>query len=82
MTQYHKTTVIVSGHTDSSGSEELNQVLSERRANAVKNILQQDGVVSSRITTVGFGESSPIADNSTIYGRQLNRRVTLKITPI
>lgn len=82
LTQYHKTTIIVSGHTDSTGSEELNQVLSERRANAVKNILQQNGVISSRITTVGFGESSPIADNSTVYGRQLNRRVTLKITPI
>lgn len=81
LTQYHKTTVIVSGHTDSTGSEELNQVLSERRANAVKNILQQNGVVSNRITTVGFGKSAPIADNSTAYGRQLNRRVTLKITP-
>lgn len=82
LTQYDKTTIIVSGHTDSTGSEELNQVLSERRANAVKNILQQNGVMSSRITTVGFGESSPIADNSDSYGRQLNRRVTLKITPI
>lgn len=82
LTQYHKTTIIVAGHTDSTGSEELNQVLSERRANAVKNILQQNGVIGSRITTVGFGESSPISDNADPYGRQLNRRVTLKITPI
>lgn len=82
LTQYDKTTIIVAGHTDSTGSEELNQVLSERRANAVKNILQTNGVTPSRITTVGFGESLPIADNSDVYGRQLNRRVTLKISPI
>lgn len=82
LTQYHKTTIIVSGHTDSSGAEVYNQDLSERRANAVKAIMLQNGVESHRITTVGFGESAPVADNSTVYGRQLNRRVSLKITPI
>lgn len=82
LTEYHKTTILVAGHTDSTGSEEYNLGLSERRAMAVRNILVASGVTSTRITTVGFGESAPIADNSTEYGRQLNRRVALKITPI
>ncbi|EAT16430.1 OmpA family protein [Desulfuromonas acetoxidans] len=82
LTEYHKTTILVAGHTDSTGSEEYNLGLSERRAMAVRNILVASGVISTRITTVGFGESAPIADNSTEYGRQLNRRVALKITPI
>ncbi len=82
LTEYHKTTILVAGHTDSTGSEEYNQGLSERRATAVRNILVASGVASTRITTVGFGESAPIADNNTEYGRQLNRRVALKITPI
>ncbi len=80
--QYEKTTIIISGHTDSTGSEESNLVLSERRADAVKNILVANGVVAQRITTIGFGESAPVESNTTVYGRQLNRRVTLKITPI
>ncbi|MFO7983892.1 MAG: OmpA family protein [Desulfuromonadales bacterium] len=79
--KYDKTTVLVAGHTDSSGSEEFNQTLSERRANAVKNILVARGMESGRISTIGFGESQPIADNSTEYGRQRNRRVEIKITP-
>ncbi len=78
---YDKTTILVAGHTDSSGSEELNQTLSERRANAVKNIMVAQGITPARVTTVGFGESQPVADNSTEYGRQLNRRVEIKITP-
>nr|WP_320051001.1 OmpA family protein [uncultured Desulfuromonas sp.] len=82
LTQYHKTTILVAGHTDNTGSEEYNQGLSERRAMAVRNILVAGGVASSRVTTVGFGESAPIADNATEYGRQLNRRVALKITPL
>lgn len=81
LTEYHKTNILIAGHTDSSGSEELNQQLSERRAAAVKNLLVTSGVGSERITTVGFGESAPVADNATAYGRQLNRRVALKITP-
>lgn len=78
---YEKTKILVAGHTDSSGSEEFNQKLSERRANAVKNIMVAKGVAPARINTVGFGESQPIADNSTSPGRQLNRRVEIKITP-
>ena len=78
---YEKTTVLISGHTDSSGSESLNQTLSVNRAGAVRNILLASGVTDNRITVVGFGESQPIADNSTAYGRQVNRRVEIKLSP-
>lgn len=79
--EYQKTNILVAGHTDSTGSESYNQTLSERRAGAVRNIFVANGVDPNRITTVGFGESQPISDNSTEYGRQLNRRVEIKITP-
>ena len=82
LTHYYKTTILIAGHTDSTGSESSNQVLSEQRANAVRNILLANGVAGQRITVVGFGESAPVANNDTVYGRQLNRRVSLKITPI
>ncbi|MBN2643894.1 MAG: OmpA family protein [Desulfuromonadaceae bacterium] len=81
LNQYPKTSILISGHTDSTGSEESNQVLSERRAAAVRNLLLASGVAAQRMTTVGFGESLPISDNQSEYGRQLNRRVELKITP-
>ncbi|PLY02597.1 MAG: hypothetical protein C0623_03545 [Desulfuromonas sp.] len=81
LAEFEKTRIVVSGHTDSTGSESLNQTLSERRAGAVRNIMLANGVAASRITAVGFGESQPIASNDTNYGRQLNRRVEIKITP-
>ena len=81
LAEYNKTKIVISGHTDSTGSESLNQTLSERRATAVRNIMEAQGVVSARIRTLGFGESQPIADNGTNYGRQVNRRVEIKITP-
>lgn len=64
------------GHTDSRGTDAYNQALSERRVAAVKAKLAQDyGIPASRITTAGYGESRPIADNATDEGRQRNRRV-------
>jgi outer membrane protein OmpA-like peptidoglycan-associated protein len=81
LAEYDKTKIVVTGHTDSSGSEAFNQTLSEQRAGAVSNIMLANGVASGRITKVGFGESQPIADNNTNYGRQINRRVEIKITP-
>lgn len=81
LVEYEKTKIVVTGHTDSTGSESFNQTLSEKRAGAVRNIMLSNGVASGRITTVGFGESQPISENSTEYGRQLNRRVEIKITP-
>jgi outer membrane protein OmpA-like peptidoglycan-associated protein len=77
LAEFPKTAVIVQGHTDSSGSEEHNQRLSERRADAVRSVLVSRGVVSGRISAVGLGESDPVASNATAWGRQQNRRVDL-----
>ena len=79
---YPQTTIRVEGHTDSTGSASYNQALSERRALSVKNALVQRGVDASRISAVGFGKSSPIADNNSEYGRQQNRRVEVRINPV
>lgn len=81
LNQYPETRMTVAGYTDSTGSEELNQKLSEKRAESVKNALVGEGVNPARITTVGYGENKPVADNDTEAGRQLNRRVTIFITP-
>ena len=81
MMQYPDTFIRVEGHTDSTGSEQYNLELSARRAVAVKNIIIQRGVNPSRIETVTFGESRPIATNETEAGRQMNRRVEIKIAP-
>lgn len=75
--EYPKTAIIAQGHTDSTGSEEHNQALSERRARAVANHLIGAGVDGSRITSVGYGESYPIASNDNASGRSRNRRVDL-----
>ncbi|HHJ19937.1 MAG TPA: OmpA family protein, partial [Gammaproteobacteria bacterium] len=75
--QYDQTAIRIVGHTDSRGSDEYNQILSEKRAEAVSNYLNAQGVSLSRITTVGMGESQPIADNSTASGRSQNRRVEI-----
>jgi outer membrane protein OmpA-like peptidoglycan-associated protein len=72
---YRKTAVVVQGHTDSLGSEESNQDLSERRARAVENYLTNRGIDPGRMTAFGFGESAPMASNSSAHGRQRNRRV-------
>lgn len=81
LNQYPQTLIMVEGHTDSVGSEAYNMDLSRRRANAVKNLLVQRGVASSRIEVVGYGKNMPVATNSTEAGRQMNRRVEIKIAP-
>jgi len=80
--KYDKTVVEVAGHTDSTGAADYNQKLSERRANAVAQYLETQGLASNRVVTVGAGESKPVADNSTPQGRQANRRVELTLTPL
>lgn len=79
LTDYPDTNVLVKGHTDNTGSESHNQSLSERRAHAVHNYLVTQGVTVARLNSMGFGESMPVADNGTNYGRSQNRRVELQI---
>ena len=70
----------VIGHTDSRGSDAYNQALSERRANAVRDVLvNQHGIDSSRVSSVGYGESRPVADNDSESGRAINRRVEAEV---
>ena len=77
--KYGDTNVIVEGHTDNTGTDQINQPLSVRRAESVANYTIAQGVERSRITTQGFGSSKPVADNSTEAGRQANRRVEIAI---
>lgn len=79
--QYPRTMIEIVGHTDSIGSEASNQVLSERRATAVRDVLVRNGVSPARIVTRGAGEFRPLADNATPEGRARNRRVDLTIRP-
>lgn len=81
LTKYDKTLLQIEGHTDSTGGNQLNQNLSEARANSVKNYLSQQRVFIQRIRTTGYGESAPIASNATVEGRAQNRRVELRIIP-
>ncbi len=70
----------IEGHTDSTGSDEYNQGLSERRAQAVQGYLSQQGIGQAIAATVGFGESRPVATNGTATGRQQNRRVEIIVS--
>jgi len=72
------TDFVLSGHTDSTGPEDYNQKLSERRAASVKSWLVSNGIPESRLTAVGYGETSAKYDNATKEGRKLNRRVELQ----
>jgi outer membrane protein OmpA-like peptidoglycan-associated protein len=70
----------IAGHTDNVGTDANNLILSQKRADAVKNYLIKKGVDGSKLETIGYGASKPIADNDTPEGRQRNRRVEMKIT--
>jgi outer membrane protein OmpA-like peptidoglycan-associated protein len=72
-------TLQIEGHTDSVGSDDFNQQLSERRADTVRDFLAEQGVAASAITARGFGKTQPVASNETAEGRQLNRRVELVV---
>ncbi len=82
LVRYGKTELTIIGHTDSTGSTQHNQSLSERRAQAVETYFRQQGVIPQRLESQGLGESSPRASNTTAAGRQLNRRVEIYIEPI
>lgn len=80
--EYDKTVIQVVGHTDSTGSAEYNQALSERRASTVATYINTRGIDQQRILAFGRGLTQPIADNSTAEGRAMNRRVELTLSPI
>jgi outer membrane protein OmpA-like peptidoglycan-associated protein len=80
LNQYPQERVLIEGYTDSTGSESLNQRLSERRAEAVRHALSGMGVSSDRIDTRGYGESYPIVGNDTAANRQMNRRVEIVLS--
>ena len=77
--KYEDTEILIEGHTDSQGTEEYNQELSERRTASVSSQLKNLEVSGSRISEVGYGEMQPVADNSTKEGRSQNRRVEVAI---
>ena len=80
MNKYPDTTAVIEGHTDNVGSTEDNMKLSQRRAESVVNYLVNDQhVASSRLSAVGYGETRPVADNSTLEGKQMNRRINAVI---
>ncbi len=82
LVRYGKTHLTVVGHTDNVGSNQYNQTLSERRSGAVADYLRGKGVIPQRLVSVGQGENSPRATNTTEEGRRLNRRVEIVVEPI
>ena len=80
--EFDQTVVEVAGHTDSTGTDEYNQALSERRARSVSQYFASRKISSQRLITVGMGEMRPVADNGTTEGRQMNRRVEITMVPV
>ena len=78
MNDHPTTRIMIEGHTDNTGSDEKNMVLSDKRAASIKAEIVKRGIDAGRMETKGFGESKPIADNATAAGRTQNRRVTIK----
>jgi OOP family OmpA-OmpF porin len=77
--RYPRLRVEVQGHTDSSGADQYNLALSDRRANSVREFLVAEGVAASQVTARGYGEAQPVADNRTAEGRATNRRVVMAV---
>lgn len=82
LNRYGKTSLDIVGHTDSTGSAQYNQGLSERRAQSVHQYLAQKGVVAQRLESYGRGQNEPRATNATAAGRALNRRVEILVVPV
>ncbi len=82
LTEFDQTIVEVAGHTDSDGSVQYNQSLSERRAQVVARYLRTQKIMEQRLIPVGQGESRPVADNTTASGKQANRRVEITMVPV
>ncbi|EGA67518.1 OmpA family protein [Vibrio brasiliensis] len=82
LVEYPDTSLVIDGHTDSTGSDTTNQVLSERRAESVRSYLVSQGVAAGRAIARGNGERYPLCTNSTTEGRACNRRVEIQILPL
>lgn len=82
LVEYPDTSLVIDGHTDSTGSDTTNQVLSERRAESVRSFLVNQGVAAGRAIARGNGERYPLCTNSTAEGRACNRRVEIQILPL
>ncbi|UJF16828.1 OmpA family protein [Vibrio sp. SS-MA-C1-2] len=80
LNKYPESNIIVNGYTDSVGSAESNQILSEKRAESIKNYFIGQGLAANRAVSRGFGERNPICTNDTTEGRTCNRRVEITIT--
>jgi outer membrane protein OmpA-like peptidoglycan-associated protein len=80
--EFDKTIIQIEGHTDSTGSDSYNQLLSERRASSVRDFLLNQGIEPRRTRATGYGERYPIASNDTAAGREQNRRVELTLVPM
>jgi outer membrane protein OmpA-like peptidoglycan-associated protein len=80
--KYNQTQINIYGHTDATGGAEYNQLLSERRAQAVGDFLVANGISAQRIASFGYGEQYPIASNDNEEGRAQNRRVELELVPM
>ena len=78
--QYPDLKLQIEGYTDSTGSDELNQTLSQNRAKATQDFLTQQGVSAANVTATGYGKANPVADNSTAAGRAQNRRVEMVVS--
>jgi outer membrane protein OmpA-like peptidoglycan-associated protein len=79
LNKYPDTKIVIEGHTDSDGSDSYNMDLSQKRAQSVANYLADQDVIPTRFTTMGYGESQPVAENSTVEGKAQNRRVEIAI---
>ena len=82
LVEYDQTVVEVAGHTDSTGSDEYNQSLSERRAGSVAAYLRAEQINNQRLLSLGMGEQRPMADNGNESGRRANRRVEITMVPV
>ena len=80
--EYRDTRIIISGHTDDAGEADYNQQLAEWRGLAVSRFFTESGVAVARIVIIGYGESKPIADNTTVEGRAANRRIEILLEPL
>lgn len=82
MNQFNDASIVIEGHTDSQGGDDLNLKLSQERADAVLSYLSANTTIDrGRFSTVGFGESKPVANNETVAGRKVNRRIDIVIKP-